>query len=358
MKINLKQVIPKITRKGYKVEFKENKNNLSLRYKAGSRTVELVTQKELNLDYKFFEGLGLAIGDGLNYPSINNPHFNFANTNFKVIKKMDIWIKKFKVKRIFYALNIPLKCKDQKTIKSALTELNLTRSQIKVYRLERTKRPSIMIQVSGMFQHIYLNLFSYFKEYILNNKEARRAFISGLFAAEGHVKHSVYGTPETIMFTFNAKKEKELALFVKKCLKKEEINSKIKIGRRCSLTVYFTDYNNMLRFYLMGGLDSSEQKKEKFLSLLNNAKIDVHIKGDSLNILKTKQIKMAHFLSCSQANVSKIRTRKSITLSHLKMLSLYSKILKSPEKYVKYLTVSNCYIQNPKLIAFLLKFKT
>ena len=82
MKINLKQVIPKITRKGYKVEFKENKNNLSLRYKAGSRTVELVTQKELNLDYKFFEGLGLAIGDGLNYPSINNPHFNFANTNF------------------------------------------------------------------------------------------------------------------------------------------------------------------------------------------------------------------------------------------------------------------------------------
>src|SRR3989344_1208931 len=99
MKVNLKQVIPKITRKGYTVQFKERGSSLDLSYKAGSHTVKLDTPNILNLDYKFFEGLGLAIGDGLNNPNLNNPHFNFTNTNFKLVRKVNLWIKRFKVKR-------------------------------------------------------------------------------------------------------------------------------------------------------------------------------------------------------------------------------------------------------------------
>lgn len=48
MKINLRTIIPKYTRRGYKVNLKKGKQQLKIEYRAGSHRIKLYTPKELN----------------------------------------------------------------------------------------------------------------------------------------------------------------------------------------------------------------------------------------------------------------------------------------------------------------------
>ncbi|MBS3170467.1 LAGLIDADG family homing endonuclease [Candidatus Woesearchaeota archaeon] len=357
MKKDLKPLIPKYNRRGNKIHTRNRKKNLIISYKSGSHKVKLITPNKLNLDKKFFEGLGLAKGDGLNYPSITNPHFNFSNTDFKLIKKVQLWLKRFKLNNLSYYLILP---NSQETnnnfILNLINFLKIKPNKLKIYYKDRTKQPNIIIQVNNAaFQLIYLNLFSKLKNYIFKNNFARRSFLSGIFAAEGHVKHSIYGTIENIIFCFNANKEKELAKFIKKCLEKEGIYSKIKIKNKSSLIVYFTDYNNLLKFFLIGGLESSLKKKTKFINLIQKSKIDIHTKSECLKLLKINQNNIAKKLNCSQPNISRILKRRSITLDYIKKIPKLKSILTI--KNIRYITISNSYIKSQELIKLLLKLK-
>ncbi|MBS3115621.1 hypothetical protein J4482_03220 [Candidatus Woesearchaeota archaeon] len=90
VRMNLLNVISKYSRNGNKITKKISGDSIYVSYqnKSNHRIVSFTVPKFITLNKEFFESLGLAIGDGLNNPSIFNPHFNFVNTDFILVKKV------------------------------------------------------------------------------------------------------------------------------------------------------------------------------------------------------------------------------------------------------------------------------
>ncbi|MDO8555639.1 MAG: LAGLIDADG family homing endonuclease [Nanoarchaeota archaeon] len=307
----------------------------------------LLLAKEIILDEMFFVCLGLSIGDGTNNPGSRSLHYNFCNTNFDLINLIYQWLKDYFLieEKIQFSVTTPITKIEQFTNESLPPLLKNSKKVFKIYKRDRNKKDIIMIQVGNtIFQYFYLNLFNKLKDNILENKVARRAFLKGLFAAEGHVKHSVYGTIESISFAFNNQTEKELAEFVRKCLKKEDIQSKIIAGE-----IYFCGYEQMTQFYTLGLMDTHKGKKEKFLKLCKNAKICVYFKKSSINSLwKETQHKLAKKWGVCQPMVNRYKKGNFLSLNIAKINFKRNELLKK----LAYIKVRSSTINKTNCIEF------
>ncbi len=311
--LNILTCLPQKSRTGFDLYYKEINDELLVWYQPKTRKkCEFRFKKYVKLNQEFIALLGLSMGDGLNNPSIRNPHYLFSNTNFKLTYLIFNWLKSnFNITSVNTQLylNTPV---NQKTEPDTAPLEKKFGCKITVYKLERYKKPTLTIQLGNrVFQCLYLSLFNKLKDTILNEPSLRRAFLKGLFAAEGHVKHSIYNTIESMSFAYNPKTEHDLALFVKKCLAKEQILSKDN-AKGC---LYFCGYENMIKFYKIGCLSLHKEKERKFLQLISNSKITLHFSKHYLNPLRLQsQRKLAIKLQCSQPMVSKCLKRNSIGL--------------------------------------------
>jgi len=350
--ISLYNILPEKSRNNFKLYSKNNNKKILIWYQPLTRgSTELLLPKYVLFDETFITGLGLSIGDGLNNPGIKNTHYNFSNTNLGLIKFNYDWlVNYFKLdkNKIQVYIVTPLKNKlnYQKQLVARL--LKIDKNIIKIYKGYRHKKLVVVIQIgNAIFQCVYLNLFKKLKNNILNNKEYRISFLKGLFAAEGHVKHSRYNTIESISFAFNPKTEKELALFIKTCLEKDSINSKINEKGY----LYICNYNNMLKFHSLGLIDLNKEKKDKFIRLCKNAKIHVHFKkGYVKKLIKTSQRKMADKLNICQPTISHYINKDFIKLNIAKII-LNKKDLINNSKFIK---VTNNVINNKENIDFMI----
>lgn len=354
MQINILELLPNTSRSGFKLSKDISEDTVYVWYRKpqGGRIVEHTFPKMINITEQFIECLALCVGDGLNNPNIQNGHCNFANKNFELVRLiMNWWISLgYKKEKIFVSAHV-------KTGSSKDIILNQVREYFKierahVYFSDRNREITATIQIGNMvFQAFYLNLFQQLKEDILKDQELRRAFLRGLFAAEGHVKHSTFGTIESMSYAYNPHNEKDLALYVQECLKLENIDSKNSGDK-----IYFCDYNRMLKFYLIGGLDSYKSKKDKFERLCKNAIFCVHFKVCTANILrKYPQNALARAFRCCQSEVSCMIRRNRINLKYLKR-ALF--VLDSDRNrlldLIDYVKVKNSKISDKNKIAFLL----
>ncbi len=347
--LDVKCVFPRRSRTKKQMYAKRISNNMiRFWYQPGTRRMaELCLPRAIRLDAFFMTTLGLSIGDGLNNPGIRNNHYGFANINFELSERIYHWLTDyFKIpkEKIQIHLKLPrgYRLKNKKKLVAGLLDIN--EDCIKNYRNERSRSPALHIQVSNIiFQCLYLELFKQLQNRILRNREFRRNFLKGLFAAEGHVKHSTYGTLESISFAFNPHTEIKLAYFVKKCLIKEGIKSKIE--KRGYL--YFCDYNQMLKFYSLGLIGLHREKEEKFIRLLKNAKVYFGFKkGFVKQFVKMPQSKIAACWGISQAGVS-----HHVTNDRLSRV-LANKLIKKSilNENVEYLMVGSNTIRDKQLM--------
>lgn len=306
--LNIKRIFPPKTKYNFDIHYKNlGKGYLEFWYQPKTRgKTSLILPSKINLDEKFFISLGLSTGDGLNNLGKRNIHYNFCNKNLDLVKYNYLWLKDvFKVKNIEFYLYVPLKYKDniQEYKKHISSYFNIKSYKIKYYFSNRHKEPAITLQISNsLFQSFYLNLFPKLKSLILSNEIFRKSFLRGLFAAEGHVKHSIYGTIESISLAFNPFKEIELAKFVLELLRKEEIKAKINFKKDY---IYFCGYENMIKFYLKGLIDLHKEKKEKFLKLCKNANICIEFYKFPVKELKN-WVPKRKYLNC--LNVLKLQS--------------------------------------------------
>lgn len=352
--INILSCLPSRSITGFNLYYKEINNVLHVWYQPKSRGKCIFTfKKYIELNESFISCLGLSVGDGLNNPSTRNSHYTFANTNFELVQLIFNWLKNnFNVysANIQIYLNIPI---NQKTIPDTTTLEKQFSRKITVYKLKRHKNPSLTIQLGNrVFQCLYLSLLDKLKNTILNESSLRTAFLKGLFAAEGHVKHSVYNTIEGMSFAYNPKTEHNLMLFVKNCLAKEQIPSK----DNAKGYLYFCGYENMIKFYQLGGLSLHEAKEKKFLQLVSNSKITLHFDKHYLDPLRLQsQRGLATKLKCSQPMLSKCLKRNFIGLQYLNKLGdLLDISLNIVNKQIKFVSVGSNIIRNPNAIKFLL----
>ncbi len=299
--LNVEAFLPSLTRKGYKLNVCEFSDKLMVWYKAPNYvSYRFFFKRFIKFDESFVTCLGLSLGDGLNNPSVSNSHYNFVNTNFDLVFLIYEWLRGsfgFEDNAIQMTLRYP---STEITPDISNVKLNFG-CRINLYKDFRSRHKSLVLQISNtIFQQIYSSLFNKLNETILNNELLRRAFLKGLFAAEGHVKHSTYGTLESMSFSYNPYLEQKLISFVKKCLEAEGINAK---DNKKGL-LYFCSYESMLRFHFMGGLSLHKAKEEKFIWLLKNAEAVLHFKdGYLMPLRKHSQHELAKSLSCSQPTI-------------------------------------------------------
>lgn len=352
--MNTLDILPKIHRNGYHFDKKIIDGRILVTYRTPGRIKKHIFPEKILLDEKFFIGFSLSIGDGLNNPSIQNTHYNFVNKNFYLVKIVYNWlINYFNIEEKDIQFQLFTNNKDNSNSINKIANLfHIKKNRIKVYHSNRHRGCTLVIQTSNrIFQTVYLNLFGTSKNKIINNTKFRRAFLKGLFAAEGHMKHSVYNTIESIHFCLNPKTESELADFIQECLLRENINSK----NNKKGAIYFCGYENMLRFYLLGIMDIHEKKRNKFLKLIKNARFSLHFKENSLDFLrKFSQSKLAEILNCSQSSVCHMLAKNYLSLENLEILENKNVVTKKKllDK-ISFVVVPTSYIRDKKSIEFL-----
>lgn len=355
--INISEILPTRTKYGFEIQKEILRNKILTWYKTQGRTVEFTFPRKLILNDKFFIGFGLSIGDGLNNPSIENTHYNFSNSNFYLVKIISDWLEEFfeissnKLQIFLYTKT------SNKNVKNSILEVeklfSIKSAKLRIYFSERHSKDVLMIQTSNtIFQLIYSRLFHYLMPIIITNTNFRRSFLKGLFAAEGHIKRSIYNTIEHIDFSFNPNNETSLAEFIQNCLLIEGIKANIKKD-----IVYFCGYENMLKFYVISIIDLHKDKKEKFIRLCRNAHIIAHFNNGLLDKLRNKisQKKLAENLGCSQPLISKSYKNRCLSIDNISKVMAYLEINKEDlSQYISHLTVSNTKISNKESIEFLI----
>ena len=352
--LNVVACLPKKTQTGLNLYVKKQINNIVVWYQPKTRARSESTFKRLiRLNSYFVACLGLSLGDGLNNPSKRNTHYTFTNTNFQLTYLIFKWLRTIfglNSNKIQLFLNVPITTKHVPDTKSLERKFH---QKIVVYKLDRYRNQTLTLQFSNrIFQCLYSTLFHKLKGTILYGPVLRRAFLKGLFAAEGHVKHSVYGTIESMSFAYNPRIETDLMSFVKSCLKKEQIYAK----NDPNGYLYFCGYENMIRFYLLGGLSLYKAKEEKFIRLLKNAELVLHFKNGYLTPLrKHSQNKLAKTLNCSQPAICKALKKGFFPLKHLLKLQNDLDISRSVLiAATEFITVRTSFVRNKEAIKFLL----
>lgn len=351
--LNVLACSPSKSRTGFNLCFRETGDFVTIWYQPKTRRkCEFMFKKYIHIDNFFVTCLGLSLGDGLNNPNMRNNHYNFASINFELAFLIYDWLKNYlnvNPSKMHISIRIPFNQKEL-NIKNLEKRFDY---KIRTYKVSRCANQMLFIQVSnGVFQCFYLSLFNKLKEKILTKSCLRRAFLKGLFAAEGHVKHSVYGTLESINFAFNPQ-EKEFLLFVKKCLKKEGIFSK---ENKKGSSLYFCGYENMIKFYLTGAPSLHREKEGKFLELVKNVRPVLHFKKGYLEPLRDySQHKLANILGCSQSSLCKALKMNFFSLEHLiKLGEMLDASFESIMQNVWFITIRTSSVKNKNSIKFLL----
>ena len=267
MEIILKDLIPK----DWVVE-DVSKDKIKVYYinkGRGSSPNPRILPKVIKLDENFMECFGLFLGDGdLNRKE--KGHLTYASRDKDLAKEvLDFLVKRFdlNIKNISFSV---LYLKENKNIKKEWSDyLKIPKEKVKTRFSNRYRNECIHIQVNSvvfrkMFEIVVKEIMT--KNFI-DKLELRRSFLRGLFGAEGSInimkKERYIGY---MGYHFSFYKEKNLAAFVKRCLKKDEITSKV-IERKTKgdIFVQITGWPNYWKMFNNGLISLSLRKKNVFL---------------------------------------------------------------------------------------------
>ena len=353
--VNIFSILPQKTHSNHILYARKHNKNLIVWYRPKNiNKIELVLPQFMILDERFFENLGLSVGDATININKRNTHYNFGNTNLKLVIRIKDWLKKyFNISEEKFNFFIISKTQPKEFLDYAQRKLQ---KKIKVYYSKRHGKPTLTLQLSSsIFIALHKSLFEELKCITLKSKKFREAFLRGLFAAEGHIKHSKYGTIESITFAYNPKIETYLANFVVKCLELEDVKAK----HNNKGTVYVCGYENMLKLFNKNLYSIHRKKEEKFINLCRNAIFSIFLNSSALKRLKLfSQLDIAKYIDCNQASISSWLSQKNgirigLFIRIFKLLKLKRKNLINNIDLIK---VANSTVKDKKSIKFLLSF--
>lgn len=187
----------------------------------------------IKIDSRFIEVIGLYFGDGLNSRTGSAKYrINFCNNCLELHRLWIKFLEKFGLNKS--QLYAQIQTGPDKTISEdeifdywcSGTGLSREIFQNKISIKEiNVKRYGLMVLNfhNKTFRKIFDNIFDYCLDLCRINKNLSRAFLRGLFAAEGHVHLNNYGTLATLEIPV---KDKERRLFVKSLLDRSGIESR------------------------------------------------------------------------------------------------------------------------------------
>lgn len=269
--INIQELVPK------EWIIKDLTENIIITFKrkgSGPQFKQITLPKTILMDEYFIAGIAMYLGDG----SLNNSdkyHLSFCSKDQDLIKFMKNFFEKyFLIKNDQFSYYIKYSTSKPNLVKSWSTYLDISQNDIKVYHRKRYRDEAFTLQINSF---ILRTLFKKIIDVILNmdyihNKTLRRAFLSGLFAAEGGIGIQ---TKENylayIAFHLSLDKEKWLADLVQRLLDLEGIHSKqLTRPNKGERYIQITNWNNYCKLLLIDLFELNSRKKNKFMKHLSS----------------------------------------------------------------------------------------
>ncbi|MEK6835146.1 MAG: hypothetical protein AABX61_02690 [Nanoarchaeota archaeon] len=327
MKINIVNLIPKDWL------IKDLGNNIEVTYnlKRGNYNRKpFILPKGINIDKKFFEGLGLFLGDSdLNRKEKN--HLTYTSIDKDIAKQALYFLRYYflvKLKDITFLVNYR---KENNKLKSEWSNyLKVPTNKILIRYSKRHNNESLQIQVNGvvfrkLFEIIIKKVLS---KNILENPDLRRALLRSLFAAEGNIgidyKENYISQ---ICFSLNIK-EDYLIKLIQKALELENIRNRLGIYKKHNnVQIIISNWSNYWKLWKINLFDICERKKESFFNIMKNLNVYLRLGSDFrkkfFNSLNLNQKEIANIIGSWQSNVS-----KTIVGVHLLRIEQFLKLLK------------------------------
>lgn len=315
------------------------KNKRMYRKIGGTDPRPFILPKLIELDEEFAEALGLYLGDGKTTQN-DTQHLAFANKDYDII----IFMLSFFNERLLANLSkmtISIKYKygnKYRILEKWSKLLDIPKGKFKISYQPRNRYDTISIQInSSVLRNVFFEIINVALNSIKPNKNLRRGFLRGYFAAEGTIGFKEKDNYlEYIGFSYNASKEGTLRDFCIDCLKLEGIIVRYKEKDNDGL-VYINCWENYYKLWLIKMFDGCERKKIKFEKIISTRNLYCDLNKDfRIKLLKSNltQRQIAKMIGSWQPNVSRtIEGKHLLRLEQIETLSNYYKI--SKEEIIK-----------------------
>lgn len=332
MKINIKKLVPK----EWTIE-KLNNNKIKVYYinkGRGSSPKPFILPQTIFVDKEFIEAIAMYLGDGK--LSADDKHLGFTSIDSDMVKfVLDFFVKRFNVSLKDFTVSINCKEFKKEILNRWAKALDIPSSKFRIQTTLRSRNPSCDLQLSGkvfriIFEKILNEITS--SDFLLN-QQLRRAFLRGLFAAEGNIAVNYKQNYIVCVQYCLGSHEKDLSSLIKKALDIEGItyNESIKKSDK-SWTIVITNWKNYLKCWKIDLFYKNARKEYLFLNKLRitkfSCKIDSNLKDKLLNIKHFSHRQLAFFIGANPAMFCKVLKNKAdyINIEYIIKLSKIASI--------------------------------
>lgn len=292
--------------------------------------------KIMEIDENFIEGMALYLGDGSFQK--NKAHACFANKDKDVCRFMwDFFRERFGLSANDISCFVCYHYENPNISQDWSAALHIPKTKFKIKYSNRHKCEALTLQINRtIFRQVFEALTMKILELnFLKNNKLRRAFLRGLFAAEGCVGVATTDSPKPYINSISyhlSFYENKLANLIIKALELENINCcVVRKEKDHSTVIKATGWDNYWKLWRTGIFDLCERKRAKFLTVAKDLEVNCFLSKNfrtklfSNTILLQKEL--AKQLNSWQGNVSKmIKGELGITLDRLLILSRLSGI--------------------------------
>jgi hypothetical protein len=275
---------------------------------------------DIPVDKRFVEAIALYLGDG-DYNKINKAHLSFVSKDKELVAFFLNFLRHyFNLNNRDLTVVVRYRRRNPHIKKEWGRVLRFHSQKIITKSSKRHKEEACTIQVNGVvFRKVFELVINKFlgKGEFLRDKCLRRAFLRGLFAAEGNVGID-YKERYISQISFSiSTKEIVLRDFIIKALNYEHIRHRINIYEDShSLVISISNWGCYLRLWKISLFDLCRRKKGQFLTIARNLDIYFCLKPSFrkkfFSDIPMMQKHIAKLIGSWQANVS-----RTITGNHL-----------------------------------------
>lgn len=320
-----------------------------------------VLPSSIPIDQRCVEALALFLGDGDPHRKDKN-HLSYSSKDKDLIIFFLGFLRQyFYIKNKDITVSVFYKKKDPHIIKEWSSILHVDRRKIFTKQSSRHRNQTCVIQVNGV---IFRKLFDAFVEKIITRRLLRipifrRAFLRGLFAAEGCIGIDfLSGKPYISQVSYSISfVEKTLESLICFCLDLEKIHYRVYYREESSSTdIIISNWENYLKLWWIGTFNLCKRKKYKFFKVARNIDIYAHLHANFrkkfFQSIHLYQAELATIIDSWQANVCKtIRGKHLLRMEQFKELIPYSNYNKVDIlKNTAYFRIGSLTKINPSLV--------
>lgn len=314
MKINVEKLVPK----EWIVEYRKG-DRMKVYYLQkgrGSAPKPFTLPRSIEVDENFMEAVGMYMGDGK--LSMDDVHLGYASIDCDVVKSvLDFFMQRFGIRLYDMTISLRFKIFKKESSRNWAMILNLPISKFRMQNTQRASKECCDVEITGkVFRIIFERILHKVKhgDY-LHDKKLRRAFLRGIFAAEGSIGiNNTENYIVCIQFCLGYH-EHPLVTLVKQALQMEGITyHELRKESDHSWTIQVTSWKNYHKLWKIDLFRLNQRKELRFLTKLKitkfSCKITEKMKGRLFHQWHLSQRQLSMLIGAHPAFLCKVYTKQ------------------------------------------------